>query len=96
MAADPVIDAATRPRLAPGVRLHFDKLRDAWVLLAPERVLEAEGPVREVLSRCDGMRSFAEIIGELAALFAAEPALIEADVRDMLVDLHGKRMLLLT
>ena len=31
-----------RPRLAPGVRLHFDKTRDAWVLLGPERVIETD------------------------------------------------------
>ena len=38
-----------RPRLAPGVRLHFDKTREAWVLLGPERVIEAEGPAPEIL-----------------------------------------------
>jgi len=43
-----------RPRLAPGVRLHFDKTRDAWVLLGPERVIETEGPAGEILRRCDG------------------------------------------
>ena len=32
-----------RPRLPPGVRLHFDATRSAWVLLAPERVIEAGG-----------------------------------------------------
>ena len=46
-----------RPRLAPGVRLHFDKTRDAWVLLSPERVIEAEGPAHEILRRCDGSRT---------------------------------------
>jgi len=35
-------ETAAKPRLAPGVRLHFDKTRDAWVLLVPERVIEAE------------------------------------------------------
>ena len=38
-----------RPRLAPGVRLHFDKSRDAWVLLCPERIIETEGPASEIL-----------------------------------------------
>jgi pyrroloquinoline quinone biosynthesis protein D len=83
-----------RPRLAPGVRLHFDKARDAWVLLAPERVLQTEGPAQAVLSRCDGVRSLAEIVADLAREFAAPPAEIEADVRDMLADLIGKRLVI--
>jgi pyrroloquinoline quinone biosynthesis protein D len=51
-----------RPRLAPGVRLHFDKTRGAWVLLCPERIIEAEGPASEILKRCDGTRSVAAIV----------------------------------
>lgn len=89
------ITAESRPRLAPGVRLHFDRARDAWVLLAPERVLETEGPVQAVLSRCDGARTLADIVAELARDFAAEPAVIDADVREMLADLMGKRMVVL-
>ena len=56
------------PRLAPGVRLHFDQKRDAWVLLGPERVIEIEGPASEILRRCDGTRSIGQIVDELAAL----------------------------
>jgi pyrroloquinoline quinone biosynthesis protein D len=84
----------SRPRLAPGVRLHFDKARDAWVLLAPERVLQTEGPAQPVLSRCDGVRTLAEIVAELAAEYAAPEAEIAADVRDMLADLMAKRLVI--
>jgi pyrroloquinoline quinone biosynthesis protein D len=83
-----------RPRLAPGVRLHFDTRRDGWVLLAPERVIEAEGPAHEILQRCDGTRTLGQIIDELAALYAADRGEIEADVKDMLADLAAKRMLI--
>jgi coenzyme PQQ biosynthesis protein PqqD len=82
-----------RPRLAPGVRLHFDTRRDAWVLLAPERVIEAEGPAPEILRRCDGTRTLDQIIDELAALYTADRAEIEGDVKEMLADLAAKRML---
>jgi coenzyme PQQ biosynthesis protein PqqD len=82
-----------RPRLAPGVRLHFDKTREAWVLLGPERVIEAEGPAHEVLRRCDGTRTVAQIVDELAAAFAADRTEIETDVKDMLADMVGKRLL---
>ncbi len=82
-----------RPRLAPGVRLHFDTTRGAWVLLGPERVIETEGPASEILRRCDGTRTMDQIIDELAALYTAERAEIAGDVNDMLVELVTKRML---
>jgi pyrroloquinoline quinone biosynthesis protein D len=82
-----------RPRLAPGVRLHFDTTRNAWVLLGPERVIETEGPASEILRRCDGSRTIAQIVDELAALYTADRAEIAGDVADMLVELVAKRML---
>jgi len=82
-----------RPRLAPGVRLHFDKTREAWVLLGPERVIEAEGPAPEILKRCDGTRTVDQIIDELAALYTADRSEIAGDVTDMLGELVTKRML---
>src|SRR6185437_6095613 len=93
-----MVDGATpaipeRPRLAPGVRLHFDKTRDAWVLLCPERVIEAEGPAHEILKRCDGARTVGAIIDELATVYAADRAVIAQDVTDMLAELAAKRLL---
>ena len=82
-----------RPRLAPGVRLHFDKTREAWVLLGPERVIEMEGPASEILRRCDGVRSVAEIVDELAVLYTADKSEIAGDVHDMLAELAAKRLL---
>jgi pyrroloquinoline quinone biosynthesis protein D len=82
-----------RPRLAPGVRLHLDATRDAWVLLGPERVIETEGPASEILRRCDGSRTVDQIVDELAALYTAERAEIAGDVTDMLAELVTKRLL---
>lgn len=82
------------PRLAPGVRLHFDKTRDAWVLLSPERVIETEGPASEILRRCDGKRSMAQIVDELAEAYTADRQTIEQDVRDMLLELVGKGLVI--
>lgn len=82
-----------RPRLAPGVRLHFDKTRNAWVLLGPERVIETEGPASEILRRCDGSRTVSQIVDELAAIYNAERSEIAGDVTDMLAELVEKRML---
>ena len=82
-----------RPRLAPGVRLHLDATRDAWLLLAPERVIEMEGPAKEILQRCDGSRTVAQIVDELAVVYTADRAEIAVDVAAMLAELVAKRML---
>lgn len=85
----------SRPRLAPGVRLHFDTRRQAWLLLAPERVIEAEPPANEILSRCDGTRTFAKIVDELAEIYAADRAVIAGDAGDLLRELLSKRLVAL-
>jgi pyrroloquinoline quinone biosynthesis protein D len=82
-----------RPKLAPGVRLHFDATRDGWVLLAPERVIEMDGPASEILQRCDGSHTIDQIIDELAVVYTADRAEIAGDVMDMLAELAAKRML---
>jgi pyrroloquinoline quinone biosynthesis protein D len=94
--SDPAPETASvpeRPRLAPGVRLHNDTARNAWVLLAPERVIELEGPANDILQRCDGSRTVEQIIDELAVVYTADRAEISGDVRDMLAELVAKRML---
>ncbi len=82
-----------RPSLAPGVRLHFDKTRSAWVLLCPEKVIEAEGPASEILRRCDGAHTITTIIDELAVVYAADRDVIAQDVKDMLIEMAGKKLL---
>ncbi len=92
---EPSAAAEARPRLAPGVRLRFDTTRQAWLLLAPERVIETEGPTHEILSRCDGLRTTGQIVDELAAIYTAPRADIEADVHALLDTLAAKRLVLL-
>ncbi len=88
------IDPQARPRLAPGVRLHEDPKR-GWVLLCPERVIETQGPTSEILRRCDGQRTLARIIDELADAFAAERAVIAGDVAALLQELATKKLVML-
>lgn len=87
------IDPACRPVLQPWVRLRHDKVRDAWVLLAPERVLFPCPTSLTILGRCDGQRTLAAIVDELAAEFEAPREAIAADVNAMLGDLADKGFL---
>ena len=90
-----VVGPQSVPALPRGVRLRFDQAREAWVLLAPERVLMPDPIAVEILKRCDGKASIAAIVDDLATAFAAERAQIETDVTALLQDLADKGMLAL-
>ena len=78
------------PALPRGVRLRFDKVRNVWTLLAPERVLMPDDIAVEILKRCDGEASVAAIVDDLARAFAAPREEIAADVEELLQDLADK------
>lgn len=78
------------PRLRPGVRLHFDRVRERWVLLAPERVVALDDTARAILERVDGRATLPAIASALAAEYDADPAEIEGDAALLLADLHVK------
>jgi pyrroloquinoline quinone biosynthesis protein D len=87
------IHTGSRPHLPRGVRLRRDEVRGRWTLLAPERIFEVDDTAATVLALCDGERDLAAIVAELAARYAAPPAVIEKDVVAMLADLKMKRVL---
>ena len=83
----------SRPKLPRHIKLRFDKARDSWVLLGPERALMLDEIGAEILQRADGRRSVAEITRELAAEYDAPASDIAADVERFLQDLADKRLL---
>jgi len=89
------IDAAACPRLLRGVKLKHDLTRDAWVLLAPERVVKLNAVSVDILNRCDGTSTLSRIVDELADKYKADRALIDRDVRSLLTGLSEKRMVAL-
>lgn len=74
-----VIESSSRPRLATGCRLQkANGLADTLVF--PEGILRLKGTAAEILSRCDGQRTFAEIVIAMSGQFdAADPAQIERE-----------------
>ena len=80
----------SKPRLPNHVILKHDVGRDRWVLLAPERVLTPDAVAVDVLRLCDGNRTFAEIVGELALMYDAPIERISGDVEALLADLAEK------
>jgi pyrroloquinoline quinone biosynthesis protein D len=90
----PVLAADSRPVLPRHVRLQFDRTRERWVILAPERVLVPDEISVEVLQLCDGVRTIDDVVAVLAAKYAADPDLILTDCLALLQDLADKGYLL--
>ena len=82
--------ALSVPAFNRGFRLRHDAVRDAWVVLAPERLFLLDEPAVEVLKLVDGARSVPDIVDMLAARFDAPREAIAADVEAMLRDLADK------
>ena len=61
------IDEQQRVRLAPGVRSQTDPATGDDVLLYPEGILILNETAREIVGRCDGKTTIAEIVAALAA-----------------------------
>lgn len=87
------MQAAEIPRLPRGVRLHFDKVRDTWVLLAPERAVTLDQIGHAILSEIDGARSFGEITRALSEAYNAPQDQIAADSAGFLDALRSRRFL---
>jgi pyrroloquinoline quinone biosynthesis protein D len=67
----PVIDAASRPAIERGFRLQWEAAQNAHVLLYPEGMIKLNGSAGEILQRCDGVTTIADITADLERAFAA-------------------------
>ena len=86
------IDPNSRPRLAPGVRLGDNN--NQRVLLMPERALRLIGPSLEIVQRCDGKHTVAQIVSDLHKIYSkAEPHKVESDILGYLELLQNERAL---
>jgi pyrroloquinoline quinone biosynthesis protein D len=85
-----VAQAERVPSFRRGVKFRFDAVRDAWVVLAPERLFLPDEHAIEVLKLVDGTRSLAAITDDLCARFAAPRDVVMADVAALLQELAEK------
>lgn len=74
--------AFERPKLATGVRLHRDKVREQDVLLFPEGALVLNETALEVLGLVDGDRTLDDIAAVLSERY--EGADVKDDVSELL------------
>ncbi len=82
---------SSQPRLASGCR--WGGTEEDRVILFPEGAIKLQGTGRQVLERCDGQRTFGEIIEELQKEFGTtDPGKIRADISAFLEQLQTKRI----
>lgn len=76
------MDRDWKPTLARSVSLRHDRVRNADLLLMPERAVLLFGNAGAVLQLCDGSRTPKQIIAELAGDFPGAP--VAQDVTEFL------------
>jgi pyrroloquinoline quinone biosynthesis protein D len=74
----PVVNASSRPAVDRGFRLQWEAAQNAHVLLYPEGMIKLNTSAGEILKRCDGVATIADITADLERAFAA--ADLTADV----------------
>ncbi|MFT8719536.1 pyrroloquinoline quinone biosynthesis peptide chaperone PqqD [Acetobacter sp.] len=82
------------PAFARGTRLQHDRVRDQWIIQAPERAFLADPVAAEILRRVDGEASLGTIIDTLAVSFNAPREVIARDVLAMATDLADRQVLI--
>ena len=87
------VSDTSHPRLPRGVRLTHNEAQGGWILLAPERVFKADAIAVEILKRCTGEESVAQIVDDLAKTFNAPRERIHADVVKLIGGLADKKLL---
>ncbi|UMM09480.1 pyrroloquinoline quinone biosynthesis peptide chaperone PqqD [Gluconobacter frateurii] len=78
---------------ARGHRLQQDRIRDLWLVQAPEKAFIIEGAAPHILGLVDGERTVSSIIEMLTGQFSAPREVISADVLALLSDLTEKGVL---
>ncbi|MGQ0835369.1 MAG: pyrroloquinoline quinone biosynthesis peptide chaperone PqqD [Gammaproteobacteria bacterium] len=63
------IATSAKPALGRGFRLQWEPAQNAHVLLYPEGMVKLNGSAGEILRRCEGERTIAEIVADLEQTF---------------------------
>ncbi len=63
------IAESAKPAIGRGFRLQWEAAQNAHVLLYPEGMVKLNASAGEILRRCDGERTVAEIVADLERAF---------------------------
>ena len=85
------ISPESRPAIGRGFRLQWEAAQNAHVLLYPEGMIKLNGSAGEILKRCDGTTTIADITQDLERAFAA--ANLSGDVQRFVIMAVEKKWL---
>jgi pyrroloquinoline quinone biosynthesis protein D len=85
-----MVSAGSTPSLPKHVRIQFDPLRQAYAVLAPEKVFWPNEISLDILRRCDGSATVDEIVIGLASEYDAPDEDVKADVTAFLQEWSDK------
>ena len=90
------IDAQSRPSLGRGFRLQWEPAQDSHVLLYPEGMVKLNGSAGAIMSRCDGVRTVAQIVADIEqaygvrGLMADVTAFVELAAQQSWLEIAGE------
>jgi pyrroloquinoline quinone biosynthesis protein D len=63
------VEGVSRPSIGHGFRLQWEAAQNAYVLLFPEGMIKLNGSAGEIMKRCTGLSTIAEITADLERTF---------------------------
>lgn len=72
------VGPAAKPAIAHGMRLQWEPAQAAHVLLYPEGMVQLNESAGAIMSRCDGVRTVADIVADLERTYSLSD--LSADV----------------
>jgi pyrroloquinoline quinone biosynthesis protein D len=87
----PAFAVTSRPVLGRGFRLQWEEAQKVYVLLFPEGMIKLNASAGEIMKRCDGRATIAEITADLEQAFATSG--LSGDVMAFMVMARDKQWL---
>ena len=88
-----LVSASVTPRFDDGVRLKHDKVRERYVVLGPEILIELNQTGTAIMSEVDGQSTITDIISRLAARFEVNPNDITQDILEFCTSMVMRQVL---
>lgn len=88
-----LIPPSVTPQFDYGVRLKHDKVRERYVVLGPEMLIELNQTGTAIMSEIDGQSTITDIISRLATRFEVNPNDITQDVVEFCTSMIMRRVL---
>lgn len=89
-----LVPLSSIPKFEKGVRLKHDTVRERYVVLGPEMLIELNQTGTAIMNEVDGQATVTEIISRLATRFEVSPDEITQDVAEFCTSMVMRRVLL--